>query len=65
MTRDSSAPGQGDRSPKPTKEELNRSLIEEFYKAAVARYGSDSEQARELLRLLKSSRFSRASTKSD
>jgi|HubBroStandDraft_1064217.scaffolds.fasta_scaffold179557_2 hypothetical protein len=65
MTRNTSAPGQGDRSPKPTKEELNRLLIEEFYKDSVARYGSDSEQASVLSRHLTSWRFSRATTKSD
>jgi hypothetical protein len=65
MTRDTRAPGQGDRTPKPTIEELNRLLIEEFYKDSVARYGSDSEQARALSRHLTSSRFTRASTKTD
>jgi hypothetical protein len=42
--------------PKPTEEELERLLIEEFYEDAVARYGSDSEQARALSRLLISRR---------
>jgi hypothetical protein len=43
-----------DRSSKPTEEELSRLLIEEFYKDSVARYGSDSEQALALSRLLMS-----------
>jgi hypothetical protein len=61
MTGDTSPLGQGD----PTEEELNRRLIEEFYKDSVARYGSDSEQARVLSRLLMSWWFSRAPTKRD
>jgi len=52
MTGDTSGPGHGDRYPKPTEEELNRSLIEEFYKDSIARYGPDSEQTRALSRLL-------------
>jgi|HubBroStandDraft_2_1064218.scaffolds.fasta_scaffold866248_1 hypothetical protein len=44
----------GDRFSKPTEEELERLLIEEFYKDAVARYGSDSEQACAFSRLLMS-----------
>jgi len=42
MAGDTSAPGQADRSPKPTEEELL--LIEQFYKDSVVRYGSESEQ---------------------
>ena len=38
--------------PGSNKEELNRLLIEEFYKDSVCRYGTDSEQARTLSRLL-------------
>jgi hypothetical protein len=41
-----------DRVPGSNKEELNRLLIEEFYKDSVSRYGTDSEQARMLSRLL-------------
>jgi hypothetical protein len=52
MAGDTSAPSQGDQSPKPTEEELL--LIEQFYKDSVVRYGSDSEQARAFSRLLKS-----------
>ena len=47
MTEDTSPP-------EPTTEELNRLLIEQFYKDAVARYGSDSKQARGFSRLLMS-----------
>jgi hypothetical protein len=65
MTGITSAPGQDDGSPKSGKEELNRLLIEEFYKDSVARYGIDSEQARALSPLLMSWRFSRTPTKSD
>ena len=52
MTGDTNGPGHGDRFPKSTEEELNRWLIEEFYKNAVARYGLDSEQSRALSRFL-------------
>ena len=54
MTGDTSALGQGDRSPERAQEELSRLLIEEFYKDSVARYGIDSEQARALWSLLAS-----------
>jgi hypothetical protein len=52
MTRDKSAQGQHERSLKPREKELNRLLIEEFYNDSVARYGTDSEQARVLSRVL-------------
>jgi hypothetical protein len=58
MAQDASAPGQGDRPPKPTEEDLKRLLIEEFYeefyKESVVRYGRDSDQARTFSRLLMS-----------
>ena len=36
----------------PGKEKLNRLLIQQFYETSVDRYGSDSEQARMLSRML-------------
>ena len=48
MKEDTSALGQGDRS----EEELSRLLIEEFYRESVAKYGIDSEQARDFWHLL-------------
>jgi hypothetical protein len=55
MTGDTSAQGQDERSLKPREKELNRFLIEEFYNDSVARYGTDSEQARALSRVLRAS----------
>jgi len=49
MGRDRDVPGEDQQSSK-----LNRMLIEEFYKDSVDQYGTDSEQARTLLRLLSS-----------
>ena len=37
----------------PGKEKLNRLLIQQFYETSVDRYGSDSEQARMLSRMLR------------
>jgi hypothetical protein len=54
MAGDTSAPAQGERLPNLSQEELGRLLIEQFYKDSVAHYGIDSEQARELWRLLTS-----------
>ena len=42
----------GERSPTPGQEKLNRLLIQQFYEDSVHRYGSDSEQAEMLSKLL-------------
>jgi hypothetical protein len=52
MTGDASAPCQDDWPIRPAKQELGRLLIEQFYQDSVARYGSNSEQARALSWLL-------------
>jgi hypothetical protein len=52
MTADPSARREDDRSLRLANEDLNQSLIEQFYEDSVARYGLDSEQARAFLRLL-------------
>jgi hypothetical protein len=52
MTGDTSAQGQDERFLNPREKELNRFLLEEFYNDSVARYGTDSEQARALSRVL-------------
>jgi hypothetical protein len=44
-----------ERSLTASKEKLNRLLIEQFYEASVHRYGSDSQQAEMLSRLLEGS----------
>jgi hypothetical protein len=46
------APEKDEPSFTPGKEELQRLLIEQFYEDSLHRYGTDSEQARTLSRLL-------------
>ena len=52
MTDDTGAPDEDDRSLKPAREDLNRLLIEQFYRDSVAQYGPESDQVCALSRLL-------------
>jgi hypothetical protein len=52
MTGDTSSPSQDDRPLQFAEESLNRLLVEQFYEDSVAQYGTESEQARLLSRVL-------------